>query len=102
MTPRNYGTFPDLRAAEREWVCFSTALSEGWLMLECNKTGAQGVVKDPTRAEWGWAFDCPSNPKPWTDNGRVKQKFGKDMGTQAVSAMIRGLKDTIGGGKPTP
>lgn len=70
-TPLNAGTFPDPRQSSRRWVCFSTALTEGWLMLHCDRTGAQGVVKDPTREEWSWAFDCPSNPKPWWDNKRV-------------------------------
>lgn len=70
-TPLNAGTFPDPLSQEREWVCFSTALAECWLMLECQATGAHGVVKDPDKGEWGWAFDCPSNTKPWTDNSRV-------------------------------
>jgi len=67
----NAGTFPDPRAKERRWVCFSTAIDPVWLMLYCKVTGAEGVVKDPTREEWGWASDCPSNPKPWPVASRV-------------------------------
>lgn len=70
-TPMNYGTFPDPKPETREWWCFSTCLCPPWLMLFCEKTGSEGVVKDPTSEEWSWAFDCPSNPKRWTDNSRV-------------------------------
>jgi hypothetical protein len=69
--PLNSGTFPDPHQNEREWWCFSTALAQCWLMVECVRTRAQGVVKDPSREEWSWAFECPSNPKQWTDNSRV-------------------------------
>lgn len=70
-THLNSGTFPDPHQSEREWWCYSTALAPCWLMLCCNKTGAEGVVKDPTREEWRWAYDCPSNPKLWEDSSRV-------------------------------
>ena len=30
------------------WVVFSTALEEGWLMLQCTKCGLHGTVDDPT------------------------------------------------------
>lgn len=70
-TRLNAGTFPDPRAGERRWFCFSTAIAQVWLMLYCENTGAQGVVKDPTSEEWSWAFDCPSNPKFWWENERV-------------------------------
>lgn len=69
--PLNSGTFPDPLWSERDWVCYSTATTPIWLMLRCRKTGAEGVVKDPTSEEWGWAFDCPSNPKSWSLNDRV-------------------------------
>jgi len=68
-TPLNYGIKPDPRAAERKWQVYSTALAECWLMLECVATGAQGVVKDPTKQEW--CAHYTGNPKPWHDNSRV-------------------------------
>lgn len=69
--PLNYGTFPDPRAHERRWYVFSCAYAELWLMLECAETGAQGVVKDPSKEEWSWAFDAMANPKRWLDTSRV-------------------------------
>lgn len=67
----NSGVFPDPHADARRWWCYSTALALGWLMLRCVNTGAEGVVKDPTREEWSWGYDCPSTPKHWADNSRV-------------------------------
>lgn len=67
----NSGVFPDPRAEERDWWCYSTALAPGWLMLRCENTGAEGVVKDPTCEEWSWGYDCPSEAKRWIDSGRV-------------------------------
>lgn len=71
MARWNDGTFPDPRSSERIWFCYSTSLCESWLMLECRKTGAQGVVKLSTPEEWSWAYTCPSNPRRWVDNARV-------------------------------
>jgi len=48
---------------EREWVVFSTALRDHVLMLECAKTGAFGIVRNPTKKEWGDAFHAPSEPQ---------------------------------------
>ncbi len=70
-TPLNFGTFPDPHANERRWIAFSTALAEGWIMLHCTFTGAQGVIKDPSTDEWARAFDAPSSPYHWSDNVRV-------------------------------
>ena len=47
-----------------EWVVCSTVL-DGALLLECDKTGMIGVVRDPTKEEWRKAFDAPSNPYRW-------------------------------------
>jgi hypothetical protein len=54
-----------------DWWVFSTALSEGWLMLYCPKTGKTGSVRNPSKTEWAKAFDAPNNPYQWHDNSRV-------------------------------
>lgn len=56
---------------KHEWVAFSTALAEGWIMVQCVECGAHGTVDDPTRKEWSEAFHAPSNPYRWEDNSRV-------------------------------
>jgi len=48
-----------------DWWVFSTALCDGVLMLTCKKTGAYGIVRDPTEEEWNAAFHAPSNPYKW-------------------------------------
>lgn len=53
------------------WWVFSTALSEGWLMLCCQNTGKTGTVRDPSEEEWDRAFFAPSQPYQWLDNSRV-------------------------------
>jgi hypothetical protein len=56
---------------QHEWVVFSTALQEGWLMLQCEICGSQGTVDDPTREEWRRAYHAPSAPYRWVDDSRV-------------------------------
>lgn len=56
----------------REWWVFSTALKDVVLMLECRKTGAFGIVRNPSKAEWRRAFTAPSDPYRWTENERVE------------------------------
>jgi hypothetical protein len=34
--------------AQHEWVVFSTALAEGWLMLQCVNCGQPGTVGHPS------------------------------------------------------
>lgn len=67
----NSGAFPDPRASQRRWVCVSTMITPVWLMLECWRTGARGVVKDPTYEEWCSACDAMRDPMPWWNNSRV-------------------------------
>jgi len=57
-----------------EWVVFSTALQEHWLMLQCVACGQHGVVEDPTRKEWCRAFSAPARPYRWRDSARVRVK----------------------------
>lgn len=54
-----------------EWVVFSTALAEVWLMLQCVACGRMGTVEDPTTEEWSEAFHAPSRPYVWADAARV-------------------------------
>ena len=57
-----------------EWVVFSTALKERWLMLQCAKCGILGTVGDPSEEEWSVAFHAPSRPYSWHDDARVVVK----------------------------
>jgi len=57
-----------------EWVVFSTALKERWLMLQCAKCGIMGTVEDPSEEEWSVAFHTPSRPYSWHDDARVVVK----------------------------
>ena len=54
-----------------EWVVFSTALEEGWLMLQCVNCGLHATVDDPSKKEWSQAYDAPSKPYRWHDATRV-------------------------------
>jgi len=56
---------------EHEWVVFSTALQEGWLMLQCVTCGAEGTIDDPTTQEWSRAYYAPARPYRWLDASRV-------------------------------
>jgi hypothetical protein len=55
-----------------DWWVYSTALTEGTLLVRCRRTGKYGVVENPTREEWNQAFYAPSSPYRWTDHSRVK------------------------------
>ncbi len=57
-----------------EWVVFSTALKEGWLMLQCVECGAMGTIDDPSTEEWSAAFLAPSRPYRWHDLARVNER----------------------------
>jgi hypothetical protein len=61
---------------QHEWVVFSTALADGWLMLQCIECGKHGTVEDPTKEEWSDAFSAPSRPYRWRDDTRVTIKDG--------------------------
>jgi hypothetical protein len=56
---------------DHEWVVFSTATEEGWLMLQCVRCGGHGTVNDPSPKEWSEAFAAPSKPYRWHDETRV-------------------------------
>ena len=52
-------------AKERDWWVFSTATRDVVLMVECQITGAFGIIRNPTQEEWDEAFHAPSAPYPW-------------------------------------
>jgi hypothetical protein len=56
---------------KHEWVVFSSAIDENWLMLQCVCCGLHGTVRDPSLREWSKAFRAPSRPYRWTAEGRV-------------------------------
>jgi hypothetical protein len=77
---------------EHEWVAFSTALGEGWIMLQCVRCGRHGTVDDPSKTEWSDAFHAPSAPYRWTDDGRVTRR---DVGPLYVRANEQGGYDRL-------
>jgi hypothetical protein len=58
-------------AEQHEWVVYSTALAEGWLMLQCVECGGMGTIDDPSPQEWSDAFHAPSRPYRWHEGTRV-------------------------------
>lgn len=78
-----------------EWVVISTALLEGALILVCAETGAYGIVREPTKAEWSEAFHAPSNPYRWRGgDDRVEvlplpKKANAVLREKAIAAMRR-------------
>jgi hypothetical protein len=69
--PLSSGDLNRIRQCDHDWVVFSTALAEVWLMLECFCCGGQGTIDDPTKEEWGEAFYAPDHPYAWRDKTRV-------------------------------
>lgn len=65
------GERPTQCCEKHEWVVFSTALNEGWLMLQCIECGVHATVDDPTVEEWSKAFHAPSTPYRWHDEARI-------------------------------
>ena len=63
-----------------DWWVFSTALRDGVLMLTCKKTGAYGIVRDPTKKEWSDAFFAPSNPYRWQGGHHRVEVQAVDIG----------------------
>lgn len=63
-----------LNSSAHEWVVYSTALQECYLLVQCVRCGMAGIVADPTRKEWSNAYRAPSRPYRWADNTRVEAK----------------------------
>ena len=55
----------------REWWVVSTAIVDVVLIVECQLTGAMGIVRNPSRSEWSDAFHAPSKPYRWMEASRV-------------------------------
>ena len=53
------------------WVVFSTAISDGYLIVQCGECGTIGAIEDPTEEEWSDAFYAPDHPYAWLDSNRV-------------------------------
>lgn len=53
------------------WAVFSTAIAEGWLMLQCIQCGQHGTVVNPSETEWAKAFHAPKRPYRWVQGERV-------------------------------
>lgn len=54
-----------------QWIVFSTALADVFLMVYC-ECGDYGIVREPSKKEWSDAFHAPSNPYPWNEPERVE------------------------------
>ena len=74
---------------QHEWVVFSTALTEGWLMLQCVECGTHGTIDDPTSEEWSEGFDAPSKPYRWQDESRITIRHPKGGERYVVRAEPR-------------
>ena len=58
---------------EHEWVVYSTALAEVWLMVQCVECNTMGTIDDPSTEEWSEASPASSNPYRWLDATRVRE-----------------------------
>jgi hypothetical protein len=56
---------------DHEWVVFSTALHDVYLMVVCVNCGVNGTVNDPSEDEWRRAFRAPSRPYKWEAKKQV-------------------------------
>jgi hypothetical protein len=56
---------------DHEWVVFSTALQEGWLMVQCVRCQAHATIDKPSQEDWQAAFHAPSKPYRWSDESRL-------------------------------
>lgn len=69
--PLNAGTFPDPHGQDRQWRFVTYLQGHVWLVVQCQKTGAWGVVKECTLDEWRAAPDWRYNPPIWPEYWRV-------------------------------
>lgn len=53
------------KQCKHEWVVFSTAVADVYIMVQCCTCGSVGVIKESTMEEWGEAFYAPSRPYRW-------------------------------------
>jgi hypothetical protein len=67
-----------------EWVVYSTALNQGWLLLQCVECGLHGTIENPSKEEWEKAFFAPSKPYRWHDETRVVMRSESQAGEPYV------------------
>lgn len=79
--------------ARHDWRVFSTAIADGVLMLECQITGAQGIVRNPTKEEWNEAYHAPSHPYRW--RGGVDRVEIMREGHQRLDAQEKPLDKAV-------
>lgn len=56
---------------KHEWIVFSTAITEGYVIVQCSECNTIGAIENPTKEEWEDAFYAPSHPYHWFDGDRV-------------------------------
>ena len=69
-----------------EWVVYSTAMQEGWLMVQCVECWAMGTIDDPSKEEWSAAYHAPSRPYRWHEDARVTERG------QAAPRVVRAVE----------
>lgn len=77
---------PALCIHGHEWVVYSTALTEGWPMLQCVECWAMGTIDTPSSEEWSAASCAPSRPYRWHEDTRVTLRG------QAAPRVIRAVE----------
>jgi len=58
-------------STDSDWWVYSTAVSDGAILVENRTTGQRAIVRDPTPEEWDAAFRAPSNPYRWMNVKRL-------------------------------
>lgn len=69
---------------KNDWWVYSTAVGTGVIMVECQNTGARGIIRDYTKDEWAAAFYAPSAPYRWADVSRV-ELIGEGAPSKTIS-----------------
>jgi hypothetical protein len=69
---------PAVGRTDHEWVVFSTALADRYLMVQCVECGLMGSIDDPSEEEWDEAFHAPSRRYRWRNDSRITLR-GDDL-----------------------
>ena len=89
VSPDERYPLPALCIHGHEWVVYSTALAEGWLMLQCIECLLMGTIDTPSREEWSASSHAPSRPYRWHDDTRVTLRG------QAAPRVIRAVDGPV-------
>jgi hypothetical protein len=57
---------------EHEWVVFSTAYTDGFILVQCVGCGRHGLIDNPPLADWRLACEAHSCPHPWCEEELVE------------------------------